>query len=87
MNAEKIVQTLAEADPICWESEAHCFVCESDYEVRESNGVGTDLVGFIHDHDCLWVQARNLLDMDISPSRVLDPPAIDVSEVKEMTDN
>lgn len=78
---ERIVRDLAESDPICWgigwESEAHCFVCESDYEIREPNGVGkngSDLVGFIHNHDCLWVRARRALNIDNPPSRVLDEP-------------
>jgi len=77
---ERLVRDLANSDPICWgigcESEAHCFVCTSCHEIREPNGVGrgTDLVGFIHEHDCLWVRARRALNMDNPPSRVLDDP-------------
>ena len=82
MNADKIVQALADKNPIHWgygwEAEPTCFACESTYEVRESNGVGTNLVGFVHDPDCLWVQAREFLGMDISPSRVYDRDPIDV---------
>jgi len=79
----KIIRDLAERDPICWgvgwESEPHCFVCESDLEIREQNAnqVGTKLIGFIHNHDCLWVRARRALNMDNPPARVLDEP-IDV---------
>lgn len=74
----KIIRDLAKSDPICWygyESEAHCFVCTSDHEIREPNERGgSDLVGFIHEHDCLWVRARRALNMDNPPSRVLDDP-------------
>jgi len=78
---EKIVRDLAESDPSCqgigWESEEHCFVCMSDhyiYEDRPDGRPGRNMVGFIHEHDCLWVRARRALNMDNPPARVLDDP-------------
>ena len=74
----KIIRDLAKSDPICWygyESEAHCFVCASDYEVKEPNEHGgSNLVGFIHEHDCLWIRARKALNLEIAPHKILDDP-------------
>jgi hypothetical protein len=90
----KIIRDLAESDPICqgvgYESDMHCFVCMSDlyiYADREDGKPSYEVIGFIHNHDCLWVRARRALNLDNPPARVLDTPIdVDSREASKVID-